>query len=42
VLVGADGAQVVDARVRVKPRDPALPEGARPRPHAPEEKWAGG
>jgi len=42
VLVGADGAQVVDARVRVEPRDPAPPEGARPRPHAPEEERAGG
>lgn len=37
VLVGVDGAQVVDARVRVEPHDPAPPRApARgPRPPAP-------
>jgi ATP-grasp domain len=34
VLVGVDGAQVVDARTRVEPRDPAPPEGAAPAPAA--------
>lgn len=41
VLVGVDGAQVVGARVRVGPRDPAPPEGARPRPHRPRRSRAG-
>ena len=31
VLAGADGARVLDARVRVEAREPRPPEGARPR-----------
>jgi len=31
VLVRANGALTTDARVGVEPRDPAPPEGARPR-----------
>jgi acetate---CoA ligase (ADP-forming) len=32
VVVGTDGAWVVDARIRVELRDPPPPDGARPRP----------
>jgi acetate---CoA ligase (ADP-forming) len=32
VLVGADGAAAVDARIRLEARDPRPPEGSRPRP----------
>ncbi len=31
VIVGAEGARVLDGRIRVEPRDPPPPEGARPR-----------
>ena len=33
VIVGPNGAEVVDARIRVEQREPPPPEGARPRPH---------
>ena len=33
VIVGPDGIEVVDARIRVEQRKQPPPEGARPRPH---------
>jgi acyl-CoA synthetase (NDP forming) len=35
VIVGPDGAQVADVRIRVEQREPHPPEGARPRPAPP-------
>jgi len=37
VVVGPNGADVVDARSRVEQRDPPPPEGARPRPAYPPD-----
>jgi acyl-CoA synthetase (NDP forming) len=34
VIVGRDGAGIVDARVRLEAREPRPPEGSRPRPMA--------
>ena len=38
VIVGPEGAHIVDARVRVEQREARPPEGSRPRPSAPVEK----
>ena len=32
IIVGPNGADMVDARIRVEQREPPSPEGARPRP----------
>jgi acyl-CoA synthetase (NDP forming) len=32
VVVGPDGVSIVDARIRLEPRDPRPPAGSRPRP----------